>query len=249
MNCYQGKLVWIIGASQGIGRALAKKLASLGCDLVLSSRSSTDLEVVNQSLYKEAIILPLDVSNYNDFNLTAQQALVSYNFDYIFYFPGYYEPGYLPDMAPDVIQSTIDINFRSVVYLLKFALPYLKSHRKCQLLVAASIAGYIGLPNSQPYAATKAAVINLIESAKAENLHLNIRLINPGFVKTRLTDKNNFRMPAIISTDVAADIIVKNLLKPNFEIHFPKLFSFFFKILKNLPYRLYFYLVNRFFLH
>lgn len=246
MDRYKHKSVWIIGASQGIGRALTKKLDSLGCDLVLSSRSLTDLQELNQFLHREAQLFPLDVTHYDDFSLTTQYVLANKYFDYIFYFPGYYEPAPLEEMSLDIIDATLEVNFKSVVFLLKLLLPYLKQRQTCQLLVASSVAGYIGLPNSQPYAACKAAVINLMESLRAENPQCNLRIITPGFVKTRLTDKNTFSMPDLITPEQAADCIVSELSRSTFDIHFPKKISFALKICRLIPYRLYFYLMTKF---
>jgi len=245
MSKCQRNCVWIIGASQGIGRAVAKKLDNLGYDLVLSSRSLADLQGLNQCLNKEAQLSPLDVTDYEDFSLTAEGVLANKYFDYIFYFPGYYEPAPLEEMSLEVIHATLEVNFKSVVYLLKLVLPYLKKHHACQLLVASSVAGYVGLPHSQPYAACKAAVINLMESVRAENPECGLRLITPGFVKTRLTDKNTFTMPYLISSEQAADCIINELSHQSFDIHFPKKISFMLKTLRLMPYRLYFYLIIR----
>jgi len=246
MNTYRHKTVWIIGASQGIGRALTKKLDSLDYDLVLSSRHLSDLDQLNDQLSKKAKIYALDVTDFNDFSLITQSVLEHQSFDYIFYFPGYYEPARLEEMSLEVINMTLEVNLKSVIYLLKLMLPYLKNNHCCQLLVASSIAGYIGLPHSQPYAACKAAVINLIESIRAENPKCGLRLINPGFVKTRLTKKNKFFMPYIISAEQAANFIVSELSTKKFEIHFPKKMSLIMKILRFVPYRVYFYFMRKY---
>lgn len=246
MQAFKNKSVWIIGASQGIGLALAKKLHDLDYDLVLSSRSLMDLQVLNDSFTKKAELLALDVTDYDKFYALTESLFKKHSFDYIFYFPGYYEPGSLTDLSLDIIHATLDVNLKSVVYLLKLILPYLKKTPACQLLVTSSVAGYIGLPRSQPYSACKAAVINLMESVKAENPDCGLRLIVPGFVKTRLTDKNNFTMPAIISSDLAAEYIIHGLSHSQFEIHFPKKLSVVLKIMKMIPYRLYFYLVKKY---
>jgi len=108
------------------------------------------------------------------------------------------------------------------------------------IALVASVAGYIGLPKSMSYGASKAALINLAETLYAELSHFNINVsvINPGFVKTRLTDLNNFKMPAIIEAEEAAQIIIKDLEAKKFEIHFPKKFTIWLKILRILPYSL-----------
>jgi short-subunit dehydrogenase len=123
-------------------------------------------------------------------------------------------------------------------------LPILKSQAHGQFVLCGSVAGYCGLPNGQPYSATKAGVINLAESLRAEEGHLDIKVINPGFVRTPLTDKNNFKMPMMIEPEEAAKIIVKGLQSKKFEIHFPKRFTFLMKILSVLPDFLYFKIIG-----
>lgn len=111
-----------------------------------------------------------------------------------------------------------------------------------QLIFCASVAGYVGLPNGQPYSATKAALINYAESLRAEYWpQVDIKIISPGFVQTRLTDKNEFKMPMIITPEAAAEAIYADINNPKrFEIHFPRRFSTIMKLLRLLPYRVFF---------
>ena len=120
------------------------------------------------------------------------------------------------------------------------SLPILRSQGYGQLVLCGSVAGYRGLPNGQPYSATKAALINLAESLRAEERVLDIKVINPGFVRTALTDKNTFKMPMRIEPEEAARIIAEKLQTNCFEIHFPKRFTFFAKLIALLPAWLYF---------
>lgn len=242
---YRGKNIWIIGASDGIGKALAVALHQLGANLILSSRSREKLEELQRSFQAETVIVPLDVTSINDFHTAATFVLGLKKIDYIIYLPGFYEPMPLKSLTNEIIDMTIAVNLRSVFTLLQSTLDYLKKNPECQLAVFASCAGYIGLPNAQPYAATKAAVINLLESFKAEHPTLNVKLINPGFVKTRLTDKNKFYMPALISAQQAANAVLEGLLKNKFEIHFPKRLTWAIKLLKLVPYKWYFFFLNR----
>ncbi len=244
-NCFFDKKIWIIGASEGIGEAVARKLDLLGAKLFISSRSFAKLEKLGNELSKKPELVVLDVSNYENFSSNSLLILTENKFDYILYFPAFYEPLELINLANEVLYKTINTNLCAVFYLFEILLPYLRDNQNCKLAVTASIAGYIGLPFSQPYAATKAAVINLVESAKAENLHIDIKLINPGFVSTRLTEKNHFKMPALISPEKAACFIINGLLKNKFEIHFPKRMSIFLKIIKWLPYTWYFFFLKK----
>jgi short-subunit dehydrogenase len=113
--------------------------------------------------------------------------------------------------------------------------------------VVSSVAGYGGLPTALVYGASKAALINL-----AETLYLDLAprgigvyVINPGFVKTPLTDLNTFAMPALISVEAAAEAIISGFSRGDFEIHFPKRFTWWLKLLRLLPYRWYFALVHK----
>jgi short-subunit dehydrogenase len=134
------------------------------------------------------------------------------------------------------------VNFHGAVNVLDTILPYMQRQQAGEIYITGSLAGYRGLPKSAPYNASKAAVISL-----AESLHLelklqgiSLRLINPGFVESPLTNKNDFKMPFLISPEKAAEYIYKELSNNNFEITFPKRFAYIMKILRLIPYRLYF---------
>ena len=246
-NLFYKKNIWIIGASEGIGKAVAIALNKLGANLILSARSYEKLIEINHGFENKAAVVAFDVSEREAFSKAADSIFSTHKINSILYFPGVYEPVTLSHLTNEIIDNSINVNLRSVFTLLQCTLPYLKNHPTCQLAVAASAAGYQGLPNAQPYSATKAAVINLIESLKSEYLKYNIKLINPGFVKTRLTEKNNFHMPALISTEKAAEYILAGLSQKNFEIHFPKKFTCILKFMRVMPYQCYFFLIDKFF--
>ena len=130
--------------------------------------------------------------------------------------------------------------------MIETVLPLLLAQGGGQITLCASVAGYRGLPKSQPYGATKAGLINIAESLAAEvPKQIDVRVINPGFVESRLTDKNDFKMPMRISPEKAAKAIADGLNKPGFEIHFPKAFTRIMKLLSYLPNSLYFALMRR----
>ena len=237
---YNGKTIWIIGATDGIGKALVEKIdATYDVNFIISARSTDKLENIASNLTNKAKIISCDVADFESFEKASNQAL-ELRPDVIIYLPAFYEPSLICDIKLDALDKTIQTNLTAVFYLIRFTLPYLKQNTHCQLAITASVAGYIGLPRSQPYAATKAGVINLVESLKAENLELDIRLINPSFVKTQLTEKNDFKMPAILEPNAAADAIIKGLNSNRFEIHFAKKFTLTLKFIASLPYKLYF---------
>lgn len=243
---YTNKRIWIIGASEGIGNALAVHLDSLGAQLVLSSRNEAKLTDLADKLHQQASIISVDVSDYGCFQDAFNAATKTHNLDAIIYLPALYTPMTLENLELESVDKTIKANLTAVFSLFQLALPYLKDQASCTLAVTGSVAGYIGLPNSQPYAATKAAVINLVESAKAEHPEYDIKLISPGFVKTRLTEKNTFKMPALLTPEQAAKAIAKQLKSKRFEIHFPKRFTLLLKLIALLPYTLSLKLIKNF---
>ena len=245
MQNFVDKTIWVIGATDGIGKALVEKLdSSIKANFILSARSKDKLQEIAGNLSNNVTIIDFDVANYEDFKAKSSMAL-AHNPDYIIYLPAFYEPSLISEITTKNLHKTIQTNLTAVFYLFEFVLPFVKNHPSTKLAVTASVAGYIGLPRSQPYAATKAGVINLVESAKAENPELDIRLINPSFVKTKLNDKNNFKMPAILEPEDAANAIVKGLNSNSFEIHFAKKFTFTLKFIASLPYKLYFKIAKK----
>ena len=240
-HIYKNQNVWIIGASSGIGRALAKELHNRGAKLYLSARSEDKLKELNKELGSEHNVVPLDVSKKTIVKNTATQIIEKCHgkLHRVIFLAATYAPGTTDDMKTSDIDKTIDVNLKGAFYLVNALLPLME---RGQITLCGSVAGYRGLPNGQPYCATKAAIINLAESLRIEyqDKGLDIRLISPGFVKTPLTDKNTFEMPMIIEADEAAEAIADGLIGNSFEIHFPKKFTYIMKVLKVLPHWLYF---------
>lgn len=243
MNDYAGKKVWIVGASSGIGHALAQELHRRGANLILSARNVESLAELNISLDSKHEVIPIDVTNRESF---ANAFLRITKIDCVVYLAAVYTPGSIHDITEENAALTISTNLESVFTFLNFIIPHYKAQGYGQLALCGSVAGYKGLPGGQPYSATKAAIINLAESLRSEMAaeNIDVRLINPGFVKTPLTDKNDFSMPMIITPDAAARAIADGLTGKNFEIHFPKRFTIPMKILALTPYRLYFLLAR-----
>lgn len=238
---YQDQIVWIIGASSGIGYALARELSARGATLALSARRQDELEKLNDELGKRHKVFVLDTSDATTTQRTAQAIGAAFGrIDRIIFLAAAYAP--MKTDALDIVatKGIVDINLTGAFNLLHAVLPILKTQKsRGQLALCGSVAGYIGLPNGQPYSATKAAIINLAESLHAEcKDSIDIKLINPGFVRTALTDKNKFTMPAMIEPEQAAREIADGLLSHRFEIHFPKRFTLFLKLLRLLPYAL-----------
>jgi NADP-dependent 3-hydroxy acid dehydrogenase YdfG len=240
MNNFNGKKVWIIGASSGIGRALARKLAHRGATLALSARSEDELQSLAEHIEGQHHVFPVDVSDYDSFAETAQGVKNGLGqIDSAILLAGMYEPGWLRDMEIKKAHKIVDVNLKGAFSFIHIMLPIMKAQGHGQLALTGSVAGYRGLPKGQPYSATKAAIESIAETLRAEEPELDIRLISPGFVKTRLTDKNDFDMPMKLEPEEAAEHIANGLTGSAYEIHFPKLFTYGVKSLKVMPNILY----------
>lgn len=246
-------LVWITGAGTGIGRATALRLAEEGSDVVISGRRHEVLQQVADDARAAGYmgrILPLvmDVTQ-PDAN---QQALDRIETqwrlpDLVIFNAGNHKPMPLDELSVDTCRSLMDINFLAVMAGLEAVLPRMRARGRGQVACVASLASYRGLPTAAAYGASKAALINACEALAVELQGSGVRLqvVNPGFVRTPLTDQNPFEMPQLISPEEAAYQLVKGLGSRRFEIRFPSAFARTLALLRMLPYGLYFRLIKR----
>ena len=236
---YQDQIIWIIGASSGIGEALAHELASRGAVLALSARNKEALEKLRDSLGNQKHkVFELDVSDAELVSRTVNAIGDTFSrIDSVIFLAAGYSPMKLEEFDLSITRQIVNVNLLGAFHIVSAILPILKGQSQGQIALCGSVAGYFGLPGGQPYSATKAGIINLAESLHAElPKAIDVKLINPGFVRTKLTDKNNFKMPMIIEPEKAAIAIADGLLKKQFEIHFPKRFTYLLKFLRHLPY-------------
>lgn len=246
MNYYAGHNIWIIGASTGIGRSLATELAGQGATLALSARSEDKLDALNEELGGDHYVFPFDVSDLQATKDAAKDAHETFGrIDSVINLAAIYEPSRVEDMSIEKAHQMVDVNLKGTMNIVHAVLPILKAQKKGQLALCGSVAGYRGLAGGQPYSATKAAVINFTESLKTEHPELDIKVINPGFVRTPLTDKNDFKMPMMIEPQDAARAIAKELQTRKFEIYFPKKFIWIMKTLRLLPAPVFFKIANK----
>ncbi len=243
MNSFKDKNVWVIGASSGIGADLCRELAKQGANLILSARNEDKLKEVKETLSEgNHNVFKLDVTEIKNVEKTTKAIFASYGtIDSIIFMAATYSSEKPNKQSIEVINKIVDVNLKGAINVVFYSLPLLKKQKESQLVICGSVAGYRGLPNGQPYCATKAALINYTESLRMENIDdgVDVRLISPGFVKTDLTDKNDFKMPFIIESEDAAKRIVKGLKSNSFEIHFPKRFTLMLKFLQLFPNWLY----------
>lgn len=248
---WHDKRVWLIGASSGIGRALAELLHAQGARVYVSARQQGLLdEFVRDHPGSQA--LALDVTDPDASARVIQKLLKDEPLDLVCYCAGHYRPMSVNTLdLPELLQHH-RVNVFGALHVLTGVAPGLieaaRAGRAPHLSLVASVAGWRGLPRSLAYGPTKAALINL-----AENLFLDLRpqgigisLINPGFVDTPLTAQNTFTMPALITPKQAAESIMRGWERGDFEIHFPKRFTRVLKLMRSLPYRVYFWAVHRF---
>lgn len=235
---FVGETVWIIGASSGIGKALAIELANQGAQLLLSARTEEKLKDLKEIVGDHHRIYPLDVSDAGQVKRTVEAIKASTpTLDRVLLFAAIYEPQPVKDIDVRFAEHLMQVNFMGALHVTENILPIFKEQGAGQLALCGSVAGYTGLPNGQPYSASKAAVINFAESLKCEiDQNIDIKLINPGFVETPMTDKNDFDMPMVIKPEQAALAIAKGLKSKSFEIHFPKKFTYLIKMVSALPY-------------
>ena len=243
-NHWRQKNLLIIGASFGIGEALCYNAAQQGANLILLARNKDKLSILQQQLqcqHPQLSInsIALDCCQTDAASTLTQQlqSLGNPTVDSAIILIGAYQPMNIDSFDLATAQQINNSNFTSLINLLPWIIQTAKQQTLRQLAITASLAGYFGMPNSMIYGASKAAAINLSESLCYElsRYGVSVKLINPGFVKTRLTDKNDFNMPSLVTPDFAAQYILKHLKHKRFEIRFPFVFSLGFKILQKLP--------------
>ena len=246
---WKNKRVWIIGASTGIGAALAIALHARGARVAVSARRAEKLTALVADWSGAAsLALPLDITKL-DTIAAAEEALVAKwgGYDLVVFMAGDYTPMRSWEIDLKVASQMIETNLTGMYKALSIVVPRFVAAKAGGLALVSSVAGYRGLPQSLVYGPTKAALINLAETLYLD-LHekgLDVYVINPGFVKTPLTDQNTFEMPHIITPEVAAAEIIKGFEAGEFEIHFPKRFSRMLKTLRHLPISLYFKLIKK----
>ena len=242
------KNIWITGASSGIGKALALRFAQEGWQVAASARRENLLNEISK-LNKNISPFPLDVTDKEKCKEVFEEIKNKYqNLDICFFSTGTWDPKKERDIDIEQIESVMKINFFGTLNCIKAVEKYFKDKKSGHISIVSSVAGYRGLPNSTGYGASKAALINLAESLYFDFGRHNVRisLVSPGFIKTPMTDKNEFKMPFLKTPEFAADKIYNGLVNgSNFEIDFPKELTLILKLLKILPNRLYLYLIKK----
>jgi len=242
------KTIWITGGSTGIGKALAIKFASKGWNVAISARRA---ELLNQlsNTYENITSFPLDVTDKEKCKEVFNEIKNKYkNIDICFFSTGTWDPKKEKDIDVEQMESVFKVNFFGTVNSIKAVEQYFRDKKNGIITIVSSIAGYRGLPNSTGYGPSKSALNNLAESLYFDFKRYNVRvcLVSPGFIKTPMTDKNDFKMPFLKTPEYAANKIYDGLVSKNvFEIHFPKSLTLVLKIFSFLPSKIYFGLIGK----
>ncbi len=248
MNNYPWTSAWIVGGSSGLGAEVARQLADAGIDTIVSARSEEALkELCNES--EKLSYLTLDISDQN-----ACKQIVNHLVNRLGHLPdmillnaAIYTPMGADDFDAKAIAGMMTVNYLGIANMVEALLPHKNDGKQVTIAGVASPSGWRGLPGGIGYGPTKAALINLFEGLKPEldGTDFDLRLVNPGFIKTRLTDKNDFDMPQLMEPDYAASKLLKGLASNRFDTAFPNPFVFILKMMSKLPYWLYFKLARR----
>jgi len=239
------KNIWITGASSGIGKELALKFANEGWKVAASARRN-NLLIKLHEINKNIEPFPLDITQKTEVKETFKKILDKFfKVDICIFNSGIYMRN-TENIEIENIRKIMETNFYGTTNCIEAVLDYFKTRNKGHIAVVGSTAGYRGLHSISGYGASKAALINLTESLylMMKRYGVKVTLINPGFVKTPMTDQNNFKMPFLVTPNVAADKIYNGIVKKNkFEIVFPAIYVNLLKLMRIMPYKIYFFLM------
>jgi short-subunit dehydrogenase len=249
---WSGQRVWLLGASTGIGAALAGLLLARGARVALSARRAERLVELAAAAGGgggggRVLVLPCDAADETSLRAAWGAMLAAWGgVDVALYVAGDYVPMRAWELDTAKARRMIDVNLVGAISFAACVVPQLLRQGNGQVGFVASVAGYRGLPKALIYGPTKAALINFAEALYLD-LHpkgIGVRVINPGFVATPLTAQNDFAMPVLLTAEQAALATIAGFAGGAFEIHYPKRFTWVMKLLAHLPYRIYFPLVR-----
>jgi short-subunit dehydrogenase len=243
-----GRLAWITGASSGIGRAVAQRLARDGWRVAISARSADKLDELAALHPGRIFAFPLDITDRVAANSVADTVRAALGpIDLAIFSAGTYKRDSVRHFDSGNLAETFNLNVIGTGHTLGAVIPQMIARRAGEIAVVASVAGLVGLPGGGFYGASKAALNNLCQALypELEREGVRLRIINPGFVDTPLTEKNDFPMPFLISAEEAADAIVDGLKTNRYEIIFPWKMALSIKLLAALPKALLFKITRR----
>lgn len=239
MRDWQGKRYWLVGASDGLGAALARRMSEAGAHVIVSARSADKLNDVVASLPNAGTAQTVDVSD----DASVRQAMDAIGqIDGVVYLAGVYWPFGAQEWQANEATAMADINFTGLMRVMGCVVPQFVARDSGHVVVTGSLSGFRGLPGSIGYTASKAGTMSLAECMYADlrDTGVDVQLSNPGFIKTQLTDKNDFTMPFIMTPEDAAEHMFRHMNTKRFKDSFPRLFSYVFRGSQFLPDWLYY---------
>ncbi len=244
MRSFTGKRYWLVGASAGLGEALAHKLSEAGAEVIVSARGKDQLQKVVADLGAPSSYVTVDVSDAADVACAAAEVG---EVDGYVHLAGVYWPLAAQDWDGDKVAAMLDINMTGMARVLGHVVPRMVKRDAGHIVITSSLTGFRGLPGSIGYTASKAAAMSLAECMECDlrNTGVDVQVANPGFIKTQLTDKNDFNMPFIMEPEEAAQIMFDHMRSGGFKRSFPTLFSLVFRGSQFLPDWLYFRIFGR----
>ncbi|WP_085310753.1 SDR family NAD(P)-dependent oxidoreductase [Planktotalea arctica] len=234
MREWQGKRYWLVGASEGLGAALAHLMSRSGAEVIVSARSKDKLDTLVAELPGKALAQVVDVSDRA--SVEAAAAVIG-DVDGVVFLAGVYWPMKSQDWDASRSEAMADINFTGAIRVIGAVMPMMQARGSGHLVITGSLSGFRGLPGAIGYAASKAGTMALAESMYADlrGTGIDVQLANPGFIKTRLTEKNDFNMPFIMEPDAAAREMFDLMNSDRFKKSFPRVFSWVFRASQFMP--------------
>ncbi|MEM9710148.1 MAG: SDR family NAD(P)-dependent oxidoreductase [Pseudomonadota bacterium] len=228
MKTWAGKTYWLVGASEGLGRSVAETMSKVGTSLVLSARNGDRLAELAASLPGPARAVPMDIG---DAESVARAAEEVGEIDGMVFLAGVYWPQPATKWNAGEVEAMCDINLTGAARVLAHVVPAMVERDRGHIVITGSLSGFRGLPGAIGYCASKAGVMSLAESMYCDlrKTGVQVQLINPGFIRTRLTDKNDFSMPFIMEPDAAAQVFFDHMNTDRFSKSFPGFFSLLFR--------------------
>lgn len=234
MRDWSGKRYWLVGASEGLGRSLAHQMSRAGVEVIVSARSEDRLVDLVADLPGRASYVPIDVSDPKSVESAVQEVG---EIDGFVYLAGVYWPQAATEWTAEEVTAMLDINLTGAARILGHVVPAFVARDRGHIVLTGSLSGFRGLPGAIGYGASKAGLMYLAESMHADlrKTGVDVQVINPGFIRTRLTDKNEFNMPFIMDADAAASEFFEHMGTDRFKKSFPTLFSYVFRVSQLMP--------------
>jgi short-subunit dehydrogenase len=238
MRDWSGKRYWLVGASEGLGRALAHVMSRAGVELVVSARSEERLQELVAELQGRAGYVPIDIADRENVHAAAREVG---EVDGVVFLAGAYWPMNAREWDADRVETMFDINLTGAARLLGAVVPGFVARDAGHIVLTGSLSAYRGLPGAIGYSASKAGLFSLAESLDGDlkDTGVEVQIINPGFIRTRLTDKNDFHMPGLMEAEDAARVFFARMDAGGFSGHFPWGFGMIFRLSQLLPHGLY----------